>query len=156
VVRRPKRLRPPRQGRHIRRIHLFEPLHLLKRAGIGCLAITGRAEAHKRAAFVRQHSTDPNVKVLLGTSVVEAGLNLQYASLVMSVVETYVPQRGEQLIGRIARPGSAFSEVDYAVVHMDIRHEDRKAARSNASPNWPTSYCQGANRIGVGSMNRQR
>lgn len=110
---------------------LLEPLRLaLKRAGIGHLAITGKADAKKRADFIRQWASDPNVRVLLGTSVLEQGLNLQRASLVMAVVETYVPQRGDQLAGRIARPGSTFTEVDYAAVHMDIGHEKRKASRS--------------------------
>ena len=108
---------------------LLPLLDALTGAGIGVVTFDGSASARQRAAIVEQHRDDPGVRVLLATSAVEEGLNLQHASLLVTVVDTYSPSREEQREGRIVRPGSPHSEVTHAVVYLSTPHQYRKARR---------------------------
>ena len=109
-------------------LDLLEPLHdALQQQGIGTVVITGAVPAKQRTDLVAQHREDDGIRVLLGTGALENGLNLQHASLLVTVVDTYNPARSVQREGRIARVGSTHQTVTHAVVSTDTTHEVRKA-----------------------------
>lgn len=86
--------------------------HRLTRAGVGHVTIWGREP--NRA--VRQRAKDrfwddPTCRVLIGTSAIEQGLNLQVARHLINVDQLMNPARMQQLAGRIRRDGSAYQTV---------------------------------------------
>lgn len=84
----------------------------LDKAGVGYATIWGRDSS--RAARQEAQSRfwdDPNCRVLMGTSAMEASLNLQVARHLINVDQLLNPARMQQLAGRICRDGSAHREV---------------------------------------------
>lgn len=79
----------------------------LERAGVGFSTIWGR-ETRKSARHEAQQRfwDDPTCKVMLGTSAMEASLNLQVSRHLINVDQLMNPARMQQLVGRIRRDGS--------------------------------------------------
>jgi superfamily II DNA/RNA helicase len=76
--------------------------------------------------LIEEFRNDPNISVLLGSKVVERGLNLQFCAHLVSVGLPDNPARLVQGIGRVVRHGSPFTQVDHWVVLNDHQY-DRKA-----------------------------
>lgn len=105
--------------------HLDVMGKLLARRGIGYVRIEGKVpEAQRRAALDRFES-DSKVRVLLGSSVLERGLNLQLASALLSLGCSWNPGREAQREGRIRRIGSPHSTYTHVTFLVDHKH-DRK------------------------------
>ncbi len=84
----------------------------LERAGVGHALIWGRDNRKAaRAEAQTRFWDDPDCRVLIGTSAMEASLNLQVSRHLINVDQLLNPARMQQLAGRIRRDGSAFSSV---------------------------------------------
>lgn len=84
----------------------------LTRAGIGHVTIWGR-DQDKNARRQAKNSfwDDPGCRVLIGTSAIEQGLNLQVARHLINIDQLMNPARMQQLAGRIRRDGSSYHSV---------------------------------------------
>lgn len=84
----------------------------LDRHGVGNAVIWGRdSRKSARAEAQRRFWDDPNCRVLMGTSAMEASLNLQVARHLINVDQLMNPARMQQLVGRIRRDGSTHKAV---------------------------------------------
>lgn len=83
--------------------HVMRALH---DADIPAVRYTGQEDDAAKAHAYRLFREDPRVQVLVGTSSVERGLNLQVASALISFDQLPNPQRTIQLVGRLQRIGS--------------------------------------------------
>ncbi|MGY2079714.1 helicase-related protein [Modestobacter sp. SYSU DS0657] len=98
----------------------------LRTRGIGYVELRGATRKQDRSSLVEDFRADPDVSVLLGSKVVERGLNLQFCRYLISVGLPDNPARLDQAVGRVTRHGSPYPRVDHWVVLND--HEfDRKA-----------------------------
>jgi SNF2 family DNA or RNA helicase len=68
-------------------------------------------DKRKRAERLRLFRDDPGYRVLVGTTTIEASLNLQAARHLIAVDTILNPARMQQLVGRVRRQGSAFGMV---------------------------------------------
>lgn len=78
----------------------------LEERGVGCVSIQGDDNKAERTDAVERFRDDPSVAVLLGTKVLEHGLNLQFANVLVSAGVTHNPARERQREGRLCRIGS--------------------------------------------------
>lgn len=101
----------------------------LTRAGYRYVRIDGGSDKSERVEALEAFRDDPSVSVLLGSKVIERGLNLQFCRAVISLGCSENPQREAQLLGRVRRAGSTFHTVDFITVLSDTEHERRKLAR---------------------------
>jgi SNF2 family DNA or RNA helicase len=84
----------------------------LARHGVGHALIWGRdSRKSARAAAQQQFWEDPNCRVIIGTAAMEASLNLQVARHLINVDSLLNPARMQQMVGRMARDGSAHRSV---------------------------------------------
>jgi SNF2 family DNA or RNA helicase len=84
----------------------------LSTAGIGHAVFWGREQSKAvRSAAVERFWSDPTCRVLIGTSAIEQGLNLQVSRHLINVDQLMNPARMQQLAGRIKRDGSAHRTV---------------------------------------------
>jgi len=84
----------------------------LSGAGIGHATIWGRQpDKAVRATAMKRFWDDDNCRVLMGTSAIEQGLNLQIARHMINIDQLMNPARMQQLAGRIRRVGSAYKSV---------------------------------------------
>lgn len=84
----------------------------LARNGVGYATIWGRdSKKASRDAAQAQFWDDPNCRALIGTSAIEASLNLQVARHLINVDQLLNPARMQQMLGRIRRDGSAHKAV---------------------------------------------
>lgn len=84
----------------------------LDNAGVGHAVIWGRQpDKQVRAAAVNRFWDDPRCRVLMGTSAIEQGLNLQVAAHMINIDQLMNAARMQQLAGRIRRDGSAYKSV---------------------------------------------
>lgn len=87
-------------------------LDRLAMARVGHAVIWGRDNRKTaRAEAMRRFWDDPGCRVLVGTSAIEQGLNLQIARHLINVDQIMNPARMQQLAGRIRRDGSAHRTV---------------------------------------------
>jgi SNF2 family DNA or RNA helicase len=94
-------------------INLLElAAEVLDRHGITHATIEGKVSADDRVTAIRHHG-DGSVQVLLGTKVLEHGLNLQHSALLVSLDSSWNPARERQREGRIRRIGSPFATVKH-------------------------------------------
>jgi SNF2 family DNA or RNA helicase len=84
----------------------------LQAEGVGAVLMwsgeTGKRERQRRLERFRE---DPACRVLIGTTTIEASLNLQVSRQVIAVDTILNPARMSQLVGRCARVGSQFPTV---------------------------------------------
>lgn len=79
----------------------------LREEGLGHVLIWGaEAKPRERAARLIRFREDPKCRVLVGTTSIEASLNLQVARQLMALDTIPNPARMEQLAGRVRRQGS--------------------------------------------------
>lgn len=84
----------------------------LTAAGVGHAVIWGRdTDKDARRQATTRFWDDPDCRVLIGTSAIEQGLNLQVARHLINIDQLMNPARMQQLAGRIRRDGSAHKTV---------------------------------------------
>jgi SNF2 family DNA or RNA helicase len=84
----------------------------LNKAGVGTAKIWGPdSKASVRELEKRRFWSDPNCRVLLGTTAIERSLNFQNANILVNVDMLYNQARMAQLAGRIRRVGSSHEHV---------------------------------------------
>lgn len=111
------------------RYDLFEPIEAALRAsGRDVQTINGDDTPAQRTAALAAHA-EASSSVLLGTGAVETGLNIQHASLLVSVVQSWNPAREEQREGRLVRLGSPHTEVRHVVIRPGVALETRKVGK---------------------------
>lgn len=101
---------------------------ILSEAGIGWAEVRGETKQGGRIDVVRSFRSDSKLQVLLGSKVVERGLNLQFCQYLVTAGLPDNPARLHQQVGRIVRHGSPFNEVTHYVVLSDSSY-DRAAER---------------------------
>jgi SNF2 family DNA or RNA helicase len=108
----------------------LEPLDLLaerlEESGVSFRAIRGASDLEDRTTAVEDFRDDPDVRVLLGTRVIERGLNLQHARVLISLVQSYNPAREHQREGRIRRLGSPHRTYEHLVLEPDVPQAGRR------------------------------
>jgi SNF2 family DNA or RNA helicase len=98
----------------------------LNKAGVGTAKIWGPdANAAVREKEKARFWSDPNCRVLLGTSAIERSLNFQNANILVNVDMLYNPARMAQLAGRIRRAGSQHEHVFVFNLLASDTQEDR-------------------------------
>jgi SNF2 family DNA or RNA helicase len=110
----------------------------LTELGITFAHIQGDDTPKKRAAAVQAHR-DGEVQILLGSNVVERGLNLQRCRRLISLDSSWNPGRENQREGRLCRIGSAHETYEHVIllpdtglVHAKQGILDRKRAMAEA------------------------
>lgn len=84
----------------------------LKAEGIGgVLMWSAETDKRERARRLERFREDPACRVLIGTTTIEASLNLQVARQLIAADTILNPARMAQLVGRVARVGSPFPTV---------------------------------------------
>lgn len=94
--------------------------------GIGFVSIEGVTSAADRADAVARFTADPSIRVFLGSRVLERGLNLQVANVLLSLDSSYNPAREAQREGRIRRIGSPHATYEHITFLPDTR-QNRKS-----------------------------
>jgi SNF2 family DNA or RNA helicase len=106
--------------------HLDIAGRLLDSRDIGHVRIEGKITPKKRRELLEQFETDPDVRVLLGSSVLERGLNLQSASALLSLGCSWNPAREAQREGRVCRIGSRHATYEHLTFMLDHGHDRDK------------------------------
>lgn len=101
----------------------------LDRLNIAYVELRGGTKQRIRPTVVEDFRSDPNISVLVGSTVVERGLNLQFCSHLVSVGVSHNPADLDQGVGRIVRRGSPFPQVDHWVVLNDHEYERKAVER---------------------------
>lgn len=105
---------------------LLDPLDdALGANGLTFVRLTGGESTKARQSAVDKHRSG-EARCLIGTKALEAGLNVQHASLLMSLVQSYNPAREKQREGRLRRLGSPHTHVTHAVVYPAVPLEARR------------------------------
>ena len=109
--------------------HLDIVQRLLDDAGIGWVRIDGSYGRSARTDAVTAFRDDPRIRVLLGTRVLERGIDgLQHAEVLVSLGSSFNPAREAQRLGRLRRPGAAHPVVRHVTFLTDTQHEHEKWA----------------------------
>ena len=77
----------------------------------GVLMWSAETDKRERARRLERFREDPACRVLIGTTTIEASLNLQVSRQLIAVDTILNPARMAQLVGRVARVGSAYPTV---------------------------------------------
>ncbi|MEZ0167048.1 helicase-related protein [Kineococcus sp. LSe6-4] len=100
----------------------------LAAVGISSVAIEGKVPQEEREQAVARFR-EGQVQVLLGSSVLERGLNLQTANLLISLDSSWTDDRETQREGRIRRIGSKHEQAHHLVLLPETKLARRKAER---------------------------
>jgi SNF2 family DNA or RNA helicase len=102
---------------------------LLKARGIGFVRIEGRTEGSERLDAVDEFNDDPSVRVMLGSRVLERGLDaLKIASSLVTLGCSDNPAREAQREGRVRRIGSPHATYEHITFMLDHPHDRKKWA----------------------------
>lgn len=124
--------------------HLSITERLLDAAGIGWVRVDGPRSRKQRATALEAFKNDPDVRVLLGTKVLERGLDgLQHCGVLFSLGASFNPAREAQRIGRLRRPGSPHHTVRHVTFVSDTRHERAKHETLRRREHEATSLIHG-------------
>ena len=111
----------------------------LDAVGIGNRVIEGAVKSADRAKAMADFEHDPGVRVLVGSRVLELGLNLQHCRVLISLDCSDNPQREHQREGRIRRIGSPHTTYEHLTLMPDtptarkkVANLDRKSADAHA------------------------
>ncbi|EWS99884.1 hypothetical protein N865_19965 [Intrasporangium oryzae NRRL B-24470] len=105
----------------------LDTLHLiLERLGVRHVTIRGANALGERSEALSRFRTDPQVRILLGSKVLEYGLNLQIADTLVSVCVSYNPAREQQREGRLRRISSPHDSYRHFVVVPDTPQTRRQ------------------------------
>lgn len=109
------------------RIKMLDELAVrLEAQGLGHRLIRGESSEEERTEALRAFRADPAVRVLVGSRVIERGLNLQHARILISLVQSYNPAREHQREGRIRRLGSPHATYEHLVLEPDVPDAGRR------------------------------
>jgi SNF2 family DNA or RNA helicase len=110
----------------------------LTSAGIGHVCLRGQDSKDGRTQSVAMFRDDPGIQVLIGTKVLEHGLNLQFAQTLISAGVSYNPARELQREGRLCRIGSPNESYRHLIFLPDtelarrhLRMLDHKIGQAN-------------------------
>ena len=78
----------------------------LNAVGVGQVTMMSGISHPVREEYRQRFWNDPECRVVLGTTAIEKGLNLQVSRTQVNLDMLFNPQRHEQLAGRVARSGS--------------------------------------------------
>ena len=92
---------------------------LCEKLELNPLRITGDEGKEEREDNKQKFIKEDKYKVLLGTSAIEEGLNLQQVGYMVVVDRMYNPQRMKQLYGRLHRIGQLHSQV--TIIHLIVK-----------------------------------
>jgi SNF2 family DNA or RNA helicase len=98
----------------------------LTSAGVGHVCLSGQDSKDGRTQSVATFRDDPNIQVLIGTKVLEHGLNLQFAHTLISAGVSYNPARELQREGRLCRIGSPNDTYRHFVFLPDTEQTHRQ------------------------------
>jgi SNF2 family DNA or RNA helicase len=102
---------------------------LLTAANVPWVRIDGKFKKGEQEAALRAFRDDPHVRVLLGSKVLERGLNLQQADLLLSMGTSWNPAAEAQRVGRLRRIGSPHAQVRHVSLLTDTPHDRPKWAK---------------------------
>jgi SNF2 family DNA or RNA helicase len=100
----------------------------LEECGLDHRVLEGRIKPHERDQFIEDFCNDPDVNVLVGSSVLERGLDLQFARVLISLDSSYNPQREHQREGRVCRIGSPHESYEHLTLLPDTPLTQEKLA----------------------------
>ncbi len=100
----------------------------LAQAGIGFRSIEGKHKPAERVTALDDFENDRSVRVLLGSRVLERGLNLQTARVLISLDSSWNPAREKQREGRICRIGSPHETYEHLTLLPDTPQVRSKVA----------------------------
>lgn len=100
----------------------------LKQQGQVVSRIDGSVKDTARTKQIEQHRQVNGPAVMLGNAVLQRGLNLQYANVMISCDTTYNPEAERQREGRMRRLGSPHATYTHVVLLPDVQHGYNKAA----------------------------
>jgi len=127
-------------GRHMEQAHrhavvftenkdILEPLmKQLQQEGIPVWEISGDISPKVRNTSIQKFN-ESATGVLVGTRALETGLNLQRASLLITVVASWTSAREEQREGRLVRQGSDHESVLHITIQPKVPMERNKVRR---------------------------
>jgi superfamily II DNA or RNA helicase len=108
---------------------VLEPLKMrLQHQGTPMWEISGDVTANARNRALREFN-DSTTGVLVGTRALETGLNLQRASLLVTVIPSWSAAREEQREGRLVRQGSKHDTVLHVTIQPKVPIERNKLRR---------------------------
>lgn len=105
---------------------LAEVERRLATAGISHVSIKGDVPLKTRHAIVERYRQDEDLRVLLGSTVIQRGWNLQFVCRCISLTTSWNPEANLQFVGRLARIGSPFTTVEHLVIASATEHERRR------------------------------
>lgn len=105
-----------------------EVVRRLEQLGVGVRSIDGKMKQQDRAAAIADHRDDPDVRVLVASSVLERGLDLQYCRILISLDATDNPQREHQREGRVRRIGSPHDTYEHLTLMPDTPQAHKRFA----------------------------
>ena len=101
-------------------------------AGREAYVVSGTTPPKDRVASLTAWCSSPGA-VLLGTKVLEVGLNLQAAGQLFSLGSSWNPAREIQRVGRIRRIGSEFATVNHTYLLADLKLERTRWKATDAN-----------------------
>lgn len=101
----------------------------LEEVGIGYRDIQGSTTRDNRTKALEEFERDLNVRVLIGSKVLETGLNIQHCRVLVSLDCSDNPMRERQREGRIQRIGSPHATVTHVTLVPDIPQAREKLER---------------------------
>lgn len=100
--------------------------------------IDGKRTDAERSDALTRFRDDPACRVLLGSRVLERGLNLQHASVLLSLDSSWNPAREAQRMGRIRRIGSPHTHIEGVTFLGDTPKARRKTQQLDARRSMAT------------------
>ena len=94
---------------------------LLEEHGLTFVSLTGELKPAEREAAVARFREEPETRIMVGSRVIEHGLNLQMADTLITVNPSYNPAREHQREGRLSRIGSPHETYRHYIVAPDTR-----------------------------------
>lgn len=104
---------------------------MLEARRIDFTRIDGTKNDAERERALARFRDDPDTRVLLGSKVLERGLNLQHCRVLLSLDSSWNPAREAQRVGRICRIGSPHASVQHVTFLGDVPITRRKVAQLN-------------------------
>jgi SNF2 family DNA or RNA helicase len=99
----------------------------LEACGIGYVSVEGKVLPKVRGNLLATFRDDPSTRVLVGSRVLELGLNIQHCRVLISLDSSDNPQRESQREGRIRRIGSPHETYVHITLLPDTSTSVRRA-----------------------------
>jgi SNF2 family DNA or RNA helicase len=98
------------------KVTIEHAMQLFNKHGIKAYKYTGDQDTKERDEAIDAFWNDPDTRVLIGTTALERGLNLQRSAYMIGIDCLYNPRRLEQLLGRLRRIGSPYAKIRFIVL----------------------------------------